>query len=71
VPIVESLMKSLVERYGKRRGEDIYYAMEAEGKGPFAPGAKHRDMHEAFAAKHGLEPQGKKKPRSAAKRKRG
>jgi len=75
MPIVESLMLSLVRRYGKEKGQRIYYAMEAEGSGPFAKGAKHHDLHVAFAAKHGLSPntaiRHKKKPRSHKKRKRG
>lgn len=54
MPIVRSLMDKLVKEYGKERGERVYYAMEASGKGPFAKGAKHHDLHESFAAKHGL-----------------
>lgn len=56
MPIVGSLMQSLVDRYGKERGERVYYSMEAEGSGPFAPGAKHRDLHEAWAKKNGVRP---------------
>ena len=66
MPIVQSLMDSLVARYGEAKGKQVYYSMEAEGKGPFAPGAKHRDLHEAFAKKHGVTPSAatrtKKKP---------
>lgn len=64
MPIVQKLMDSLKARYGPKEGERVYYAMEAEGKGPFAPGAKHRDLHEAFVTKHGLSPAPapKKKP---------
>lgn len=54
MPIVQALMDSLVARYGKAKGENVYYAMEAEGKGPFATGAKHHDLHLAFVKKHGL-----------------
>jgi hypothetical protein len=54
MPIVESLMRELQAKYGAEKGKRIYYAMEAEGKGPFARGAKHRDKHEAFVAKHNL-----------------
>lgn len=56
MPVVKSLMDSLVERYGPDGGERVYYAMEAEGKGPFAPGGKHRDLHEAWAKKQGVAP---------------
>lgn len=56
MPIVKSLMKSLKDRYGDARGEQIYYAMEASGKGPFAPGAKYAHLHEEWAAKHGVKP---------------
>jgi hypothetical protein len=71
MPIVESLMEKLTAQYGAEKGKRVYYAMEAEGKGPFAPGAKHRDKHEAFVEKHNL-PGGVGKPvkaRAAPKRK--
>jgi hypothetical protein len=61
VPIVESLMEKLTQQYGPEKGKRVYYAMEAEGKGPFAPGAKHRDKHEAFVERHNL-PGGVGKP---------
>lgn len=73
MPIVEALMDKLVKQYGPEQGKRVYYAMEAEGKGPFAPGAKHRDKHEAFVKKHNL-PGGVGKPvkaRAAPKRGRG
>ena len=54
MPIVESLMRELQAKYGAEKGKRIYYAMEAEGKGPFARGAKHRDLHERFVEKHHL-----------------
>lgn len=51
--------------------------MEAEGKGPFAAGNKHRNLHEAFAKKHNVPTvtsKAKKKPpakkRGAAPKKR-
>jgi hypothetical protein len=62
MPIVKALMDNLVKQHGKAEGERIYYAMEASAKGPFAKGAKHHDMHEAFAAKAGVPPLSKKKP---------
>lgn len=54
MPIVQALMDKLKAQYGDKEGERVYYAMEASGKGPFAAGAKHRDLHEAFVAKHNL-----------------
>lgn len=39
--VAESLFGDLVARYGKREGERIYFEMQAEYKGPFAPGAKY------------------------------
>jgi len=64
VPIVTSLMSSLVKQYGEKRGHDVYYAMEAEGKGPFAKGGKYHHLHRTFAEKHDVAPiEGKKKPR--------
>lgn len=56
MPIVTKLMDSLQARYGPSNGERVYYAMEAEGRGPFAPGGKYRNLHEAFAKKHGVAP---------------
>jgi len=61
VPVVESLMSSLTERYGKKQGSSIYYAMEAAGKGPFGEGGKYHKLHKAFAKKHGLAALGKRK----------
>lgn len=60
MPIVEKLMASLVARYGEEEGRKAYYAMEAAGKGPFAPGAKYRELHEAWAARQGVRPVGTK-----------
>jgi len=63
MPVVKALMDNLVKQHGEAEGKRIYYAMEAEGKGPFGPKGKHRDLHEAFASKHGVSPtEGKKKP---------
>lgn len=70
MPVVEALMSKLVAQYGPEKGKRVYYSMEAEGKGPFAPGAKHRDKHEDFVEKHHL-PGGVGKPvkaRAAPKR---
>ncbi len=55
MPVNEHLMSSLKAKYGDERGERVYYAMEAEGSGPFAAGNKLHPMHEAFAARHGLK----------------
>lgn len=63
MPLVESLMQKLVKTYGDARAKDVYYALEASGKGPFAPGAKHRKLHEDWAAKNGVQPVGKAKKR--------
>ena len=68
MPVVQSLMDSLVKRYGAEKGKHVYYAMEAEGSGPFAAGGKYRGLHEAFAKKNGVPPtKGKKKPRPSKK----
>lgn len=56
MPVVKSLMDSLVKQHGKAEGERIYFSMESSAKGPFAPGAKHYDQHEAFAKKAGVAP---------------
>lgn len=75
MPIAKTLMDALVERYGKDKGPTVYYAMEAEGSGPFGPGGKYRELHEAFAKKHGVPPshalRTKKKPRRSAGKRRG
>lgn len=66
MPIVQSLMDSLQKTYGPEKGKQVYYAMEGEGSGPFAPGGKYRHLHEAFAKKNGVAPskatRAKKKP---------
>lgn len=71
MPVVKALMDNLVARYGKERGESVYYAMEGAGKGPFAPGGKHHDLHLAFAKKHGIEPVRAKKKAPTSRRKSG
>lgn len=66
MPIVQTLMDSLTKRYGAEKAKNVYYAMEAEGKGPFSAGGKYRKLHEDWAAKNGVPPSGavksKKKP---------
>lgn len=39
--VAEALMTNLVSEYGEVRGRDVYFAMEREAKGPFAPGNKY------------------------------
>jgi hypothetical protein len=41
VVVATSLFEDLVARYGQHEGERIYFEMQAEYKGPFAPGAKY------------------------------
>lgn len=69
MPIVETLMTSLVKRYGPDEGKRVYYAMEAEGKGPFSKNGKYRALHEAFAAKHGVAPISSKAKKKARPKK--
>jgi hypothetical protein len=40
MPINQSLFKSLVKKYGYKRGKDIYFSMESEGKPAFRKGLK-------------------------------
>lgn len=68
MPVVQKVMDALVARYGKDRGESVYYAMEGEGKGPFGPNGKYHAMHVDFAKAHGLKPIGKKKAPTLRKR---
>ncbi len=56
MPVVKSLMASLRSRYGAKKADRVYYAMEAEGKGPFAKGNKYHDLHVAYAEKLGQRP---------------
>lgn len=63
MPKNETLMAELKKRYGDKKGEEIYWGMAGEGKGPFGPKGKYRSEHEALAAKAGGAPApGKKKP---------
>jgi len=39
MPINQSLMRALKRRYGKKKGERIYYAMEAKGHPATKPAA--------------------------------
>lgn len=43
VIVAKSMYRAMVERYGRVDGERIYFAMQAEQKGPFGPGAKYED----------------------------
>jgi hypothetical protein len=56
VPIRESLMKGLLETYSPEEAKRVYYAMEAEGSGPFGPKGKYHADHVAWAEKHGVAP---------------
>lgn len=67
MPIHEALMAKLQAKYGRDEGERVYFALEAQGRGPFAPGASHRQDHLDFADRHGLTPQGTRKPRPPKK----
>jgi len=40
MPLNLSLMKSLVKKYGYKKGKDVYFAMENEGKPSFKKGMK-------------------------------
>ena len=66
MPVAQSLMDSLQRQHGEAEGKRIYYAMEAEGKGPFAPGGKYRQLHEDWAKRNEVRPSAavktKKKP---------
>lgn len=41
VVVAHSLMDNLVDEYGTIHGREVYFAMERELKGPFAPGNKY------------------------------
>lgn len=56
MPIVESLMRSLTARYGLTEGENVYYSLEASGRGPFAKGRKYHDLHLKWAEASGVAP---------------
>jgi len=49
MPINESLMRALKKQYGPKKGEDIYYAMEAEGKKATQPAAIRKSKRHAKA----------------------
>ena len=70
MPIVQSLMDNLVRQYGKERGRSVYFAMEAEGKGPFAKGGKYHALHESFAKRNGVTPLSGSKRKTKTKTKR-
>lgn len=40
MPIKKSRMKALKERYGEKKGEEIYYKMEQEEKKKHSPNVK-------------------------------
>lgn len=40
-PVAVSLHDALTERYGTRKGKEVWSHMVAERAGPFAPGAKY------------------------------
>ena len=62
MPKNETLMAELKKRYGDKKGEDVYWGMAGEGKGPFGPNGKYHAEHEAIAAKAGGAPiRGKRK----------
>lgn len=54
MPIVQALMADLRKRYGQSEGERVYFAMEAEGKGPFGKNGKYHALHQAFAHRNGI-----------------
>lgn len=70
MPKNETLMAELKKRYGDQKGEEVYWGMAGEGKGPFGPTGKYHAEHEAIAAKAGGAPF-KKKPRPSSKKKAG
>lgn len=61
--IAGRLMTSLIQRYGRERGREVYDSMKGEASGPFAPGAKYHQLHVDFANRNGIPPITKKKPR--------
>lgn len=78
MPLNETLMATLKKRYGEKKGEEVYWGMAGEGKGPFGPRGKYRAEHEAIAAKAGGPPAADTKkarrkggsPRRASRRRR-
>lgn len=71
MPIVESLMSSLKKRYGDDEGERVYYAMEAEGSGPFGPRGKHHQLHKDWAKRNGVKPLSSTKKKARPRKKAG
>lgn len=51
MPINKSLAKKLIEKYGAKKGKEIYYKMEAEGKPAFKKGLKTAEK-EGHTLKH-------------------
>ena len=56
MPVVESLMRALTGRYGLVEGENVYYSLQASGRGPFARGRKYHDLHLKWAEETGVPP---------------
>ena len=52
MPKIAHLWNNLVKEYGAKRGAEIYYAMESEGKPPFKKGLAAKAKR-ALAAKKG------------------
>ena len=40
MPVNKTLAHALIEKYGRKKGMEIYYAMEREGKPAFKKGLK-------------------------------
>lgn len=51
MPVNKSLAKALVKKYGPKKGKQIYYAMENEGKPSFKKGLKTAEK-EGHVLKH-------------------
>lgn len=56
MPENTSLYRQLVEKYGQKRGETIYWGMVGRAEGPFAPGKKYHGEHRKWARRAGVEP---------------
>lgn len=79
MPVNKSLAKSLIAKYGQKRGESIYYGLENSGKKSFAKGLKtaKKEGHTTvkfpkkskpnIAKRRHIEPNINKKPISATK----
>jgi hypothetical protein len=66
-----TLMRQLVEKYGRKRGEDMYWGMVGKAEGPFAPGRKYHYEHVAWAKRSGVAPlEGTKKPAASGRGRR-